>query len=72
MGTLGGVLADVASHFDLTREELAKRLILLVNAALAGNSSIRQGTRGARSAGHRVQVRAYIAFTNMTGVMWAR
>ena len=26
VGTLGGVLADVATHFDLTREELEKRL----------------------------------------------
>ncbi len=26
VGTLGGILTDVASHFDLTREELAKRL----------------------------------------------
>lgn len=26
VGTLGGILADVAVHFELTREELAKRL----------------------------------------------
>jgi predicted RNA binding protein YcfA (HicA-like mRNA interferase family) len=26
VGTLSGVLADVATHFDLTRDELVKRL----------------------------------------------
>lgn len=26
VGTLGGILADVAAHFDLSREGLAKRL----------------------------------------------
>ena len=26
LGTLGGILGDVAAHFDLSREELAKRL----------------------------------------------